>query len=187
MDVTCLGPFDFPILPSFCSCWFSQEGLFMSDTWFFNWSFFVILSLESKLRRSYRRVFVVFFDIFEIISLDEDFAKDLQTSLSLWSKLSPFTHFVSMIDFKVGSCQCGVKKSRRIIGGSETEVLQIIQNKTICRLWQTIRAKWIFFFQNYTQVNEYPWMIVFANKTAEKQGDCGATLVSSLFLHYSNW
>jgi len=48
----------------------------------------------------------------------------------------------------VGSCQCGVKKSRRIIGGSETEV------------------------------NEYPWMIVFANKTAEKQGDCGATLIS---------
>ena len=116
----------------------------MSDTWFFNWSFFVILSLESKLRRSYRHVLVVFFDIFEIISLDEDFAKDLQTSLSLWSKLSPFTHFVSMIDFKVGSCQCGVKKSRRIIGGSETEVLQL-QNKTICRLWQTIRAKWKIF------------------------------------------
>merc|ERR1712180_79556 len=49
---------------------------------------------------------------------------------------------------QVGSCQCGVKKSRRIIGGSETEV------------------------------NEYPWMIVFANKTAEKQGGCGATLIS---------
>merc|ERR1712098_892855 len=48
----------------------------------------------------------------------------------------------------VGSCQCGVKKSRRIIGGSETEV------------------------------NEYPWMIVFANKTVEKQGGCGATLIS---------
>ena len=157
----------------------------MSDTWFFNWSFFVILSLESKLRRSYRRVFVVFFDIFEIISLDQDFVKDLQTSLSLWSKLSPFTHFVSMIDFKVGSCQCGVKKSRRIIGGSETEVLQL-QNKNICCLWQTIRAKWKI-FTNYTQVNEYPWMIVFANKTADKQGGCGATLVSSLSLNHSNW
>ena len=42
------------------------------------------------------------------------------------------------------------------------------------------------YLQNYTQVNEYPWMIVFANKTAEKQGDCGATLVSSLSLNYSN-
>ena len=37
------------------------------------------------------------------------------------------------------------------------------------------------YLQNYTQVNEYPWMVVFANKTAEYQGGCGATLVSSLF------
>ena len=35
------------------------------------------------------------------------------------------------------------------------------------------------YLQNYTQVNEYPWMIVFANKTLV--GGCGATLVSSLF------
>merc|ERR1712198_241291 len=48
----------------------------------------------------------------------------------------------------VGSCQCGLKKSRRIIGGSETEV------------------------------NEYPWMVVFANKAADVQGGCGATLIS---------
>ena len=37
------------------------------------------------------------------------FVKDVQTSLCLWSKLSPFTHFVSMIDFEVGECKCGVK------------------------------------------------------------------------------
>merc|ERR1712032_1493212 len=48
----------------------------------------------------------------------------------------------------VGSCQCGVKKSRRIIGGAETEV------------------------------NEYPWMVAFANKAADDQGGCGATLIS---------
>jgi len=48
----------------------------------------------------------------------------------------------------VGSCQCGMKKSRRIIGGSETEV------------------------------NEYPWMVVFADKAGDKQGGCGATLIS---------
>jgi len=52
----------------------------------------------------------------------------------------------------VGSCQCGVKKSRRIIGGSETEV------------------------------NEYPWMVVFANKAADNQGGCGATLISDTWV-----
>ena len=35
------------------------------------------------------------------------------------------------------------------------------------------------YLQNNTQVNEYPWMIVFANET--QVGVCGATLVSSLF------
>jgi len=53
---------------------------------------------------------------------------------------------------QVGSCQCGVKKSRRIIGGSETEV------------------------------NEYPWMVVFANKAADNQGGCGATLISDTWV-----
>ena len=28
-----------------------------------------------------------------------------------------------------------------------------------------------------TQVNEYPWMVAFANKAADEQGGCGATLV----------
>ena len=31
--------------------------------------------------------------------------------------------------------------------------------------------------QIQTQVNEYPWMVVFANKEADNQGGCGATLV----------
>ena len=35
------------------------------------------------------------------------------------------------------------------------------------------------YLQNYTQVNEYPWMIVWA--TEDLVGRCGATLVSSLF------
>ena len=37
------------------------------------------------------------------------------------------------------------------------------------------------YLQNYTQVNEYPWMIVFAFATEDLVGKCGATLVSSLF------
>ena len=37
------------------------------------------------------------------------------------------------------------------------------------------------YLQNYTQVNEYPWMIVFAFATEDLAGRCGATLVSSLF------
>ena len=28
-----------------------------------------------------------------------------------------------------------------------------------------------------TQVNQYPWMVAFANKAADDQGGCGATLV----------
>ena len=28
-----------------------------------------------------------------------------------------------------------------------------------------------------TQVNEYPWMVVFADKAGDNQGGCGATLV----------
>ena len=107
------------------------------------------------------------------------FVKDVQTSLCLWSELSPFTQFVSMIGFKVGSCKCGVKKISRneIIGGNETEVLQL-QNKTFVVFGKQYGLNEEY-LQNYTQVNEYPWMIVFANET--QVGGCGATLVSSLF------
>ena len=107
------------------------------------------------------------------------FVKDVQTSSCLWSKLSPFTQFVSMIGFKVGSCKCGVKKISRneIIGGNETEVLQL-QNKTFVVFGKQYGLNEEY-LQNYTQVNEYPWMIVFANET--QVGGCGATLVSSLF------
>ena len=116
----------------------------MSDTWF--------LSIEPSLLSWVSPNLVdmadmssLSFSTFSESSVKRKiFVKDVQTSLCLWSKLSQFTHFVSMIDFKVGSCKCGVKKSRRIIGGSETEVLQL-QNKTICRLWQTIWAKWRMF------------------------------------------
>ena len=40
------------------------------------------------------------------------------------------------------------------------------------------------YLQNYTQVNEYPWMIVFANET--QVGGCGATLHYVHFVKYDD-
>merc|ERR1711962_1636117 len=47
-----------------------------------------------------------------------------------------------------GKCQCGIKKSSRIVGGTETEV------------------------------NEYPWIAIWADASGEQQGGCGSTLIS---------
>merc|ERR1711962_1235614 len=48
-----------------------------------------------------------------------------------------------------GKCQCGIKKSSRIVGGTETEV------------------------------NEYPWIAIWADASGEQQGGCGSTLISN--------
>jgi len=48
-----------------------------------------------------------------------------------------------------GKCQCGIKKTSRIVGGTETEV------------------------------NEYPWIAIWADASGEQQGGCGTTLISN--------
>ena len=35
------------------------------------------------------------------------------------------------------------------------------------------------------QVNEYPWILIFADKTGKDQGGCGATLVGAFSPHYN--
>ena len=89
-----------------------------------------------------------------------------------------------------GTCKCGMKKTTRIVGGSETEVLQA---KHDCA------KEYLFWpeFLNFKvlcgcrrQVNEYPWIASFdfSGVNGQNPGGCAATLVSFFFFtSYKNF
>ena len=62
-------------------------------------------------------------------------------------------------------------------GGSETEVCSPTQTITGAQIQVSTKTQ----LYKEKQVNEYPWMLIFADKTGKEQKGCGAALVCYFF------
>ena len=74
-----------------------------------------------------------------------------------------YSHILGATNSSSGGCKCGIKKTSRIVGGTETEVRDI--NIEIQKLFHVLK------------INEYPWMAAISD--AQESQFCGGTLIAS--------